>query len=121
MLKKAGIVLLIFCCAIGVFARKKSPVNLIFDSDMGPDYDDVVAITILHNPGRQRRSEHTGQPWPAPNTMAFTGVLSVFNTYYKRPDVAVGVAKKLCTLPLRDWQHWTDTLLAKYPHQNKNQ
>jgi len=117
MLKKAGIVLLIICCAIGVFAQKKLPVNLIFDSDMGPDYDDVGAITILHNYADNGEVNILA-------TMASTkydgvaGVLNVFNTYYKRPDVPVGVPKGYA-LTLRDWQHWTDTLLAKYPHKIK--
>ena len=26
----------------------KSPVSIIFDTDIGPDYDDVGAITLLH-------------------------------------------------------------------------
>jgi len=29
-------------------AQKAKPVPVIFDSDMGPDYDDVGAITLLH-------------------------------------------------------------------------
>ena len=29
-------------------AQKHKPVPVIFDSDMGPDYDDVGAITLLH-------------------------------------------------------------------------
>ena len=35
----------------------KKPVSIIFDSDIGPDYDDAGAITILHvmaNMERQR-------------------------------------------------------------------
>jgi inosine-uridine nucleoside N-ribohydrolase len=46
------------------------------------------------------------------------GLLNVFNTYFKRPDLPVGVPKG-DALTLRDWQHWTDTLLAKYPHKIK--
>jgi hypothetical protein len=35
---------LLVCCATRVFAQKQTkPVNKIFDSDMGPDYDDVGA------------------------------------------------------------------------------
>ncbi|MBK5272368.1 MAG: hypothetical protein JJE22_15280 [Bacteroidia bacterium] len=35
--------------SVGVQAQKKvPPVSVIFDSDMGPDYDDVGAITLLH-------------------------------------------------------------------------
>lgn len=31
-----------------VVAQKKLPPAVIFDTDMGPDYDDVGAIALLH-------------------------------------------------------------------------
>jgi len=104
--------------AINVSAQKAvNPVHLILDSDMGPDYDDVGAITILHALADKGEAKILA-------TMASTkydgvaGVLSVFNTYFKRPDIPVGVPKG-DALTLRDWQHWTDTLLVKYPHKIK--
>jgi inosine-uridine nucleoside N-ribohydrolase len=101
------------------FAQKKSskPVNIIFDSDMGPDYDDVGAIAILHALADKGEANILA-------TVASTkyegvaGVLNVFNTYFNRPGIPVGVPKGKA-LELRDFQHWTDTLLAKYPHQIK--
>jgi inosine-uridine nucleoside N-ribohydrolase len=48
-------------------------------------------------------------------------VLNVFNTYFKRPDIPIGVPGNNGLL-LKDWQHWTDTLLLNYPHKiNSNQ
>lgn len=115
---KALIFLLIACCATNVFAQKSvKPVHIIFDSDMGPDYDDVGAITILHALAADGEVRILA-------TIASTkyegvaGVLNVFNTYFKRPNIPVGVPKG-DALELRDWQHWTDTLLAKYPHRIK--
>ena len=93
------------------------PVRIIFDSDMGPDYDDVGAIAILHALADKGEAKILA-------TMASTkyegvaGVLNVFNTYFKRPSIPVGVPKGNA-LDLRDFQHWTDTLLAKYPHKIK--
>ncbi|MEP6611925.1 MAG: nucleoside hydrolase, partial [Mucilaginibacter sp.] len=95
----------------------KAPVHIIFDSDMGPDYDDVGAITILHALADKGEAKILA-------TMSSTkyegvaGVLSVFNTYFNRPDIPIGVPKG-DALDLRDFQHWTDTLLAKYPHKIK--
>ncbi|MEO6979912.1 MAG: nucleoside hydrolase, partial [Mucilaginibacter sp.] len=95
----------------------KAPVHIIFDSDMGPDYDDVGAITILHALADKGEAKILA-------TMSSTkyegvaGVLSVFNTYFNRRDVPIGVPKG-DALDLRDFQHWTDTLLAKYPHKIK--
>ena len=93
----------------------KKPVNIIFDSDMGPDYDDVGAIAILHALADKGEANILA-------TVASTkyegvaGVLNVFNTYFNRPDIPVGVPKGNA-LELHDWQHWTDTLLTKYPHK----
>jgi inosine-uridine nucleoside N-ribohydrolase len=118
MLKGTITFLLIFCCFGSVFAQKSlKPVPIIFDSDMGPDYDDVGAITILHALADKGEAKILA-------TMASTkyegvaGVLNVLNTYFNRPNIPIGVPKGYA-LELRDWQHWTDSLLAKYPHKIK--
>jgi inosine-uridine nucleoside N-ribohydrolase len=108
----------LLCCAINASAQRVTkPVHLIFDSDMGPDYDDVGAITILHALADKGEVKILA-------TVASTkyegvaGILNVFNTYFNRPGIPVGVPKGYA-LELRDWQHWTDTLLANYPHKIK--
>ncbi|HWZ05102.1 MAG TPA: nucleoside hydrolase [Mucilaginibacter sp.] len=119
MLNRIFIFFLIFLFAGNVFAQQAAkPVNIILDSDMGPDYDDVGAITILHALADKGEAKILA-------TMASTkydgvaGVLNVFNTYFKRPGIPVGVPKGYA-LTLRDGQHWTDTVLAKYPHKIKS-
>ncbi|MDB5123454.1 MAG: ribonucleoside hydrolase RihC [Mucilaginibacter sp.] len=118
MLLKNLIFLVTLCFATTAFAQQSAkPVPMIFDSDMGPDYDDVGAIAILHAFADKGEAKILA-------TMASTkyegvaGILNVFNTYFNRPDIPVGVPKGYA-LELRDWQHWTDTLLAKYPHKIK--
>lgn len=116
--------LILIFALIGCFATdadcqtaNKKPVNIIFDSDMGPDYDDVGAITMLHAFADKGEANILA-------TMASTsypgvaGVLNLFNTYFKRPNIPIGVPKGKA-LGLRDWQHWTDTVLANYPHKIK--
>jgi inosine-uridine nucleoside N-ribohydrolase len=115
------IVLLCICCFLisDLKAQNivKKPVNIIFDSDMGPDYDDVGAIAILHALADNGEANILA-------TVASTkyegvaAVLNVFNTYFNRPDIPIGVPKGNA-LELRDRQHWSDTLLVKYPHQIK--
>ncbi len=46
-------------------------------------------------------------------------VLNIFNTYFNKPDIPIGVPKGNAVM-LRDWQHWSDTLIAKYPHHIKS-
>ena len=108
----------ILCCSLTTTAQSlHNPVHLIFDSDMGPDYDDVGAIAILHALADKGEVKILA-------TMASTkyegvaGVLNVFNTYFRRPNTPIGVPKGYA-LELRDFQHWTDTLLLKYPHKIK--
>lgn len=94
------------------------PVPIIFDSDMGPDYDDVGAIAMLHAYADSGYVNILA-------TMASTkfegvaAVFDVFNTYFNRPDLPVGVPKGKALL-LKDTQHWTDSVLLHYPHDIKN-
>lgn len=88
---------------------------VIFDTDMGPDYDDVGAITLLH------AFADSGQV-KILATVASTsyegvaGVLNVFNTYFHRPALPIGVPHHN-GIDMRDAQHWTDSILAHYPHR----
>lgn len=109
------LVLLLFTHCL--FAQTKASMPVIFDSDMGPDYDDVGAITLLHAFADSGKIKILA-------TVASTkyegvaGVFNVLNTYFNRPGIPVAVPKSEA-LTLRDSQHWSDTLLAKYPHSIK--
>jgi inosine-uridine nucleoside N-ribohydrolase len=94
--------------------KKQNASTVIFDSDMGPDYDDVGAIAMLHtyaDSGYIRIAATIAST----NYEGVAAVFNVFNTYFKRPGIPIGVPKKNGK-NLRDWQHWTDTLIARYPH-----
>jgi len=102
------------CLSLTVAAYAQKPVPVIFDTDMGPDYDDVGAITLLHALADQGEAkilatiastkyEHVGP------------VLSVLNTYFNRPTLPIAVPRGKA-LTLRDFQHWSDTLVQRYPH-----
>lgn len=84
---------------------------------MGPDYDDVGAITLLHAYADSGYAKILA-------TVASTkyegvaAIFNVFNTYFQRPDILIGVPKGKA-LELKDRQHWTDSILLKYPHKIK--
>ena len=108
-----------FCLLVSVStqAQKTRPIAVVFDSDMGPDYDDVGAITLLH---AFADSGYINILATVASTK-YEGVAAVFNvlnTYFNRPDLLIGVPKGK-SLELKDNQHWTDTLLLKYPHKIK--
>jgi len=94
--------------------KEDKTVHIIFDSDIGPDYDDVGAITILHVMADQGEAKILATV--ASNKYeGIAGVLDVFNTYFHRSDIPIGVPKG-DAVSMGASQHWTDTLLAKYPH-----
>src|SRR5688572_28720920 len=68
--------------------NKSEPVRVIFDSDMGPDYDHVGAITLLHSFADSGKANILA-------TIASTkyeGVAAVFevlNTYFNRPNIPI--------------------------------
>jgi len=107
------------CClliAVSAVGQKKpgKPVPIIFDSDMGPDYDDVGAITLLHALADSGQANILAT-MASTNFEGVAAVMNAFNTYFKRSGTPVGVPKGKA-VGLRDFQHWTDTIIAKYPH-----
>ncbi|MEO6330476.1 MAG: nucleoside hydrolase [Ginsengibacter sp.] len=106
--------LCLFMVKFTVNAQQQTPVAIIFDSDIGPDYDDVGAITMLHAFADNGKAKilATIACNKYPNAAA---VLSVLNTYFKRPGIPVGISKGNAA-NIADFQHWSDTIVAKYPH-----
>ncbi len=100
---------------ISIAQRTRKPVNIIFDSDIGPDYDDVGAITILHayaDSGEAKiLATVASNRYPK-----IAEVIDVLNTYFGRPNIPIGVPKGP-SVELKDWQGWTDAIVEKYPHK----
>ncbi|MFN3650885.1 MAG: nucleoside hydrolase [Armatimonadota bacterium] len=73
-------------------AQRRSAVPIILDTDIGPDVDDAGTVALLH--GLAKRGEAkilgmlccTSNPYGAP-------CLDALNTYYGRPDIAIGTLK----------------------------
>jgi inosine-uridine nucleoside N-ribohydrolase/lysophospholipase L1-like esterase len=104
---------LLLCCLL-CCCTTFSQTPVIFDSDMGPDYDDVGAITLLHAFADSGKIKILAT-MASDKYEGVAAVLDLFNTYFNRPEIPIGVPKG-DAVDQRDWQHWTDTILAKYPH-----
>lgn len=115
IMKKIILSIWLACACLCISAQQSSkPQSVIFDSDMGPDYDDVGAIALLH---AFADSGHINILATIASTR-YAGVAPVFdalNTYFKRPDIPIGVPHQT-GLDIRDRQHWSDSLIANYPH-----
>ncbi|MDR3260427.1 MAG: nucleoside hydrolase [Tannerella sp.] len=94
------------------------PVSLIFDTDLGPDYDDVGALALLH------ALADSGQV----NLLATIAsnkdervvpCIEVINTYFGRPSIPVGAPKGEAGVSFTSGHKvkWTDVLPAKYKHR----
>lgn len=109
---------LLFISVSVAFTQPVSGKSVIFDTDMGPDYDDVGAIAMLHAFADKKECSILGTI-ASSKYEGVACVLSVLNTYYGRPELPIGVPSGTA-LTLRDTQHWTDTLISNYPHHIKS-
>ena len=98
----------------GQSAPKQAVMPVIFDTDMGPDYDDVGAITLLHAFADEGQAKILATI-ASTNYSKVASVLSVLNTYFNRPAIPIGVPKGEAVGD-KDSQHWSDTITARYPH-----
>jgi inosine-uridine nucleoside N-ribohydrolase len=92
-------------------------VPVIFDTDIAPDFDDVGAMALLH--AFADKGEAKILATISCNTFETTApTLSVLNTYFRRPDLPVGITQgdfpnKACN------EKWAEFINAKYPHKIK--
>ncbi len=124
MLKRVFLFAVFFICFSNIgncqheFRQYPYPLHVIFDTDFGPDYDDVGAITLLHcfaDSGWVRILATMGSS--KYNNAA--AAINVFNTYFGRPDIPIGMVSGNA-VELGDKQHWTDSVISRYPHKIKN-
>lgn len=86
--------------------------KIIFDSDMGPDYDDVGAIAILHAMANNGECEilatvsSNSHPSVAPT-------IEALNRYYGKNNLAVGIPDNI-GVNFTANNNWNDSLLSKF-------
>jgi len=96
-----------------------APVKLIFDTDMGNDVDDLMALCMIHTLQTRGEVELLAVTITKDHPQAAAFVDAV-NTFYGRPDVPIGVVKGGVTPepgkfnPLADVKNADGSL--RYPH-----
>jgi len=124
MLYRRGFLIFSFIC-IGCIVRSQSgfpapqyPMRVIFDTDFGPDYDDVGAITLLHGFADSGLIKILATMASSKHKNA-AAAINVFNTYFNRPEIPIGIVRG-DAVELADKQHWTDSVISRYPHKIRN-
>lgn len=102
-------------CSNNRSQKINSPVKIIFDTDLGPDYDDVGALAFLHAMADSGKAEILATISSNRHKLV-APCIEIINTYFGRPDLPVG-APGTNGVNLTAWQHWPDSLVAKYPHK----
>lgn len=69
-----------------------NPVRIIFDTDMHTDCDDAGAMAVLHTLQDQGECEILAMMCSTIDTFSAPAI-DVINTYYKRPDIPIGIRK----------------------------
>ena len=115
----AGSLWLGFGCSDVKKTNATTPISVIFDTDMGPDFDDVGALTLLHafaDSGEVRILATLSS-----NTDSLSApCIDVINTYYGRPDLPIGAPLKGVNIGDGHPVKWTEALVAKFPHNLKS-
>jgi inosine-uridine nucleoside N-ribohydrolase len=100
-------------------AIEPPPVRLIFDSDVGNDIDDALALGVIHALESRRECKLLAVTISKDNAHCAPFV-DLVNTFYGRPDVPIGVVRGGATP--EDSRYLTETVAARddgqprYPH-----
>ncbi len=79
---------------IGCLAGEEAeePVRLIFDTDMGNDVDDAMALAVIHALADRGECELLAVTVTKDNPYS-ARMVNLLNTFYGRPDVPIGVVR----------------------------
>lgn len=114
-----GLVLLIACQGqpVASLPGEAESVRLILDTDLGPDYDDVGAMALMHALADSGQVQILATLSSNADERVVP-CIEVINTYFNRPEIPVGATKSSTAAILTTWhkEKWTDALPAHYPH-----
>jgi inosine-uridine nucleoside N-ribohydrolase len=92
--------------------------RIIFDTDLGPDYDDVGALAFLHAMADSGKSRILATIASNKHKLVAPSI-DVINTYFNRSDLEIGAPKSQAA-DMGSTQHWADSIVARYPHTIKS-
>lgn len=102
-------------------AGRRAPVPIIFDTDVGNDVDDVLALAVLHALQSRGECKILGVTITKPDELAGPFV-DALNTFYGRPDIPIGFTHAQLTNEPSKFLKLADAVddgHARYPHRLK--
>lgn len=97
----------------------KQPVKVIFDTDMGPDYDDIGAIAMLHALADQGELEILAS-LASDAHVDIAPTIDLFNRYFGRPAIPIGEADRALAPNFTAKTDWGDKLIRQFEPSLKN-
>lgn len=112
MRKRIALGTVLVCLVVSSITFAQVPI--IFDTDIGPDFDDVGAMALLH--AFADKGEAKLLATISCNTFVTTvPTLSVLNNYFHRPHLPIGVTAG--DFPSKECgEKWAEHIIAKYSH-----
>jgi len=110
--------LIFYGCSNQQRVKSDKVVKIIFDTDLGPDYDDVGALAFLHAMADSGRVDILATVTSNKHNLVAPSI-DVINTYFGRGELPIG-APKTSGVNLGSAQHWADSIVEKYPHSIKS-
>ena len=108
------IILLTISCTNCNKEKAASLPGIIFDTDLGPDYDDVGALAFLHAMADSGKIEILATIASNKHELVAPSI-EVINTYFGRPETAIG-APSSHGVNTGSPYHWADSITTNYTH-----
>ncbi|MCR6630380.1 MAG: nucleoside hydrolase [Magnetospirillum sp.] len=70
--------------------KRVAPVKIIFDTDIGNDCDDAMALAVIHALQNRGATELLAVTLTNPDPLAGK-LIDAINTFYGRPDIPIGI------------------------------
>lgn len=95
-----------------VYFLQITPINIIFDTDMGNDIDDALALDMLYKYQDEGRINLMGIMLNKDNRYA-PEYIDIMNTFYGYPNIPIGILKRRDSLSTRDRNFTTRVCLME--------
>ncbi|WP_138480839.1 nucleoside hydrolase [Dyadobacter bucti] len=102
----------------GVYAQTggRQVKSIILDTDIGPDYDDVGAMAVMHALADRGEARPLAVIASNKNELVVP-TIEILNTFFGRPELPTGAPKGEAAPSFGATQKWPEMLVEKYPHK----